>query len=47
LNVLARGYAVVRIERSGQVVRRVKQVKSKERLSIRVSDGEFNAIREK
>ncbi len=40
LNVLARGYAVVRKE-SGEVVRSVAQVATDERLTIRVSDGEF------
>jgi len=40
LNVLARGYAVVRRE-NGEVVRSVTQVTADERLSIRVSDGEF------
>jgi exodeoxyribonuclease VII large subunit len=42
LNVLARGYAVVRKE-SGEVVRSVAQVTADERLTIRVSDGELNA----
>jgi exodeoxyribonuclease VII large subunit len=41
LNVLARGYAVVRKEASGEVVRSVAQVTADERLTIRVSDGEF------
>jgi len=40
LNVLARGYAVVRKE-NGEVVRSVSQVTVDERLTIRVSDGEF------
>jgi exodeoxyribonuclease VII large subunit len=40
LSVLARGYAVVRKE-NGEVVRRVSQVTADERLTIRVSDGEF------
>jgi exodeoxyribonuclease VII large subunit len=40
LNVLARGYAVVRKE-SDDVVRSVTQVTADERLTIRVSDGEF------
>ena len=40
LNVLARGYAVVRRE-NGEVVRSVAQVLADERLTIRVSDGEF------
>ena len=43
LNVLARGYAVVRIEPSGEIVRSRKQVKPETQLSIRVSDGEFEA----
>jgi len=42
LNVLARGYAVVRKE-SGEVVRSVAQVAADERLIIRVSDGVFDA----
>lgn len=42
LNVLARGYAVVRTA-EGEVVRSVNQVRPDERLSIRVSDGEFDA----
>jgi len=40
LNVLARGYAVVRKE-NGEVVRSVLQVTADETLVIRVSDGEF------
>ena len=43
LNVLARGYAVVRKEASGEVVRSVTQVTADERLTVRVSDGEFKA----
>jgi exodeoxyribonuclease VII large subunit len=43
LNVLARGYAVVRIEPSGQIVRSRTQIKPQQQLSIRVSDGEFDA----
>ena len=43
LNVLARGYAVVRKESSGEVVRSVAQVTADEQLIIRVSDGEFKA----
>lgn len=42
LNVLARGYAVVR-GADGEVVRSVNQVQADDRLSIRVSDGEFTA----
>ena len=41
LAVLQRGYAVVR--RDGQVVRGVGQVSPGDRLSVRVSDGEFGA----
>jgi exodeoxyribonuclease VII large subunit len=41
LNVLARGYAVVRKEVTGEVVRSVAQVEADELLTIRVSDGEF------
>ncbi len=41
LNVLARGYAVVRKESTGEVVRSVAQVTADEQLTIRVSDGEF------
>lgn len=44
LNVLARGYAVVRKE-NGEVVRSVAQVTPDERLTVRVSDGEFGAQR--
>ena len=46
LNVLARGYAVIRKETSGEVVRSVTQVTADERLTIRVSDGEFNVRNE-
>lgn len=42
LNVLARGYAVVRSS-DGEVVRSVGQITADERLIIRVSDGEFEA----
>jgi exodeoxyribonuclease VII large subunit len=41
LNVLARGYAVVRKESTGEVVRSVAQVTAGEHLTVRVSDGEF------
>jgi exodeoxyribonuclease VII large subunit len=41
LAVLRRGYAVVR--REGQLVRSVAQVSPGDRLSVRVSDGEFDA----
>ncbi len=43
LNVLSRGYAVVRIGPSGEIVRSRKQIKPQQQLSIRVSDGEFDA----
>ena len=43
LNVLARGYAVVRLAASGEVVRSRQQVKADDLLSIRVNDGEFGA----
>lgn len=43
LAVLERGYAVVRKKTTGKVVRHVKQVKSGDKLQIRVSDGEFEA----
>jgi exodeoxyribonuclease VII large subunit len=43
LHVLARGYAVVHLEATGEVVRSVAQVQPDERLLIRVSDGEFGA----
>jgi len=42
LNVLARGYAVVR-SAEGEVIRSVNQVTVDEQLLIRVSDGEFEA----
>lgn len=41
LNVLARGYAVVQKESTGEVIRSVAQVTTDERLTVRVSDGEF------
>jgi len=44
--VLERGYAVVRHEKTGKIVRRVKQVKPGDRLAIRVSDGEFGVERQ-
>jgi len=43
LAVLDRGYAVVRHEKTGKIVRSVKQVKIGDRLQVRVSDGEFGA----
>ena len=44
LATLERGYAIVREADSGDVVRSVGQVSSGDRLSIRVRDGEFNAV---
>jgi exodeoxyribonuclease VII large subunit len=41
---LARGYAVVRHSDDGQVVSRVGQVTPGDRLSVRVSDGEFGSL---
>ncbi|MCI0355643.1 MAG: exodeoxyribonuclease VII large subunit, partial [Acidobacteria bacterium] len=41
LAVLERGYAVVRQEKTGKIVRNVKQVRSGDRLMVRVIDGEF------
>jgi exodeoxyribonuclease VII large subunit len=41
LAVLERGYAVARHEKTGKVVRSVRQVKPGDRLKVRVSDGEF------
>ena len=43
LAVLDRGYAVVRQEKTGTIVRSVKQVKAGDKLNVRVSDGEFGA----
>ena len=43
LAVLERGYAIVTLTRTGAVVRSVKQVKSGDRLNVRVTDGEFGA----
>jgi exodeoxyribonuclease VII large subunit len=43
LAILARGYAVVRREADGQVVRSVRQMAPGDELAIRVSDGEFPA----
>ncbi|MBN1137020.1 MAG: exodeoxyribonuclease VII large subunit [Anaerolineae bacterium] len=44
LAVLERGYAIVRQQDSGAIVRQVEQVSPGDRLSIRVQDGEFGAI---
>jgi len=41
--VLERGYAIVRQQDSGAIVRQVEQVSPGDRLSIRVQDGEFGA----
>ena len=43
LSTLARGYAIVRREKDGQVVRSVNEVQPGDGLRIRVSDGEFAA----
>ena len=40
---LARGYAIVREKKTGQVVKRVAQVKGGKEIAVRVSDGEFEA----
>jgi exodeoxyribonuclease VII large subunit len=41
--VLERGYAIVRRQESGAIVRQVEQVRPGDGLSIRVQDGEFGA----
>ncbi|MCL4505920.1 MAG: exodeoxyribonuclease VII large subunit [Chloroflexi bacterium] len=43
LSTLARGYAIVRRQRDGSVVRALADVQPAELLRIRISDGEFNA----
>ena len=43
LAVLGRGYAVVSRQADGKLVSQVRQVKSGDRLRVRVSDGEFGA----
>jgi exodeoxyribonuclease VII large subunit len=43
LATLERGYAIVRREASGEIVRSVAQVDSSDDLTVRVSDGEFTA----
>ena len=43
LAVLERGYAIVRRQDTGVIVRQVEQVDPGDRLSIRVQDGEFGA----
>jgi exodeoxyribonuclease VII large subunit len=44
LATLERGYAVVQIQDTGLVIRSVDQVSGGEELSIRVQDGEFEAV---
>jgi exodeoxyribonuclease VII large subunit len=41
---LARGYAIVRHSQDGRVVSQVAQVSPGDRLSVRVSDGEFESV---
>jgi exodeoxyribonuclease VII large subunit len=41
---LARGYAIVRHSADGRVVSRVGQVSTGDRLSVQVSDGEFDSV---
>ena len=43
LEVLARGYAIVRHGETGEVVRRVAQVATGDPIAVRVQDGEFEA----
>jgi exodeoxyribonuclease VII large subunit len=43
LAVLARGYAVVRRARDGEVVRRASQLAAGERLAVRVAEAELEA----
>lgn len=43
LQVLERGYAVVTRQADGKVIRKAKQVKSKDGIHVRVSDGSFDA----
>ncbi len=43
LSTLERGYAIVRDQRTGAVVRSTRDVTSGDRLDIRVSDGDFEA----
>ena len=43
LATLERGYAIVRRDETGEIVRRVSQVQVGDTLSIRVQDGEFGA----
>jgi exodeoxyribonuclease VII large subunit len=46
LATLERGYAIVRKEDTGAVVRSISQVSTGEQLAIRVADGEFGAVTE-
>ena len=43
LQVLERGYAVVTRQVDGKLIRKAKQVKSKDEIHVRVSDGGFDA----
>ncbi|HEY9153057.1 MAG TPA: exodeoxyribonuclease VII large subunit, partial [Anaerolineales bacterium] len=43
LQVLERGYAVVTRQADGKVINKTKQVKSKDEIRVRVSDGSFDA----
>ena len=43
LQVLERGYAVVTRQADGKVISKIKQVKSKDEIHVRVSDGDFDA----
>ena len=43
LQVLERGYAVVTRQADGKVISKIKQVKSKDEIHVRVSDGSFDA----
>ena len=44
LAVLSRGYAMVRRERDGLIVRRTQEAPAGERLRIRVAEGEIAAV---
>ena len=44
LEVLARGYSIVR-DTSGRIVRSVDQVRAGDRITVRVADGSFDAVR--
>ena len=43
LGTLQRGYAVVRRSDSGEVVRRARQVRTGDRIDVRVHEGGFHA----